>query len=227
MTRPRILVINPNSNESVTEGLRRSLAEFTAVAEIECCTLEEGPFGIESDDDVAAVKPLVVDRIAKPPQHDAYVIACYSDPGLAECRERFDKPVNGMQRSAIETAVATGGRFGVLALSDESIARHLPYISQLGFDAELAGEVALDISVDEAANDPDTLSKVVAAGRRLIEERGANVLILGCAGMADLREPAEAALSTRVIEPARAAVRQALDQMSARVPGLGEPPVDG
>lgn len=210
MKRPRTLVINPNSNESVTDGLRRSLAEFAAVAEIECCTLHEGPFGIESDDHIEVVKPLIIDRILQAPEHDAYVIACYSDPGLLECRQRFDKPVFGMQQSAIETAVARAGRFGVLALSDESIARHLPYITQLGFEDELAGELALDISVDEAANDPDSLAKVVAAGRRLIDEFGAEVLILGCAGMTALRQPAEQALATPVIEPARAAVNQAV-----------------
>ena len=213
MGRPRILVINPNSNESVTEGLRRSLSEFAPDADIDCCTLPDGPFGIESDDDVEAVKPLIIDRVRRSPDHNAYVIACYSDPGLAECREEFEQPVFGMQRSAIETAVATGGRFGVLALSDESIARHLPYISQLGFDNDLAGELALGISVDEAANDPETLVRAVASGRRLIDELGANVLILGCAGMAELRGPAEAVLGIRVIEPARAAVRQALDRL--------------
>lgn len=210
MNRPRILVINPNSNESVTDGLRRALADFAAEAEVECCTLNEGPFGIESDADVETVKPLVIDRIAQSPEHDAYVIACYSDPGLDECRHRFDKPVFGMQRSAIETAVAEGGRFGVLALSDESIARHLPYISRLGFDDQLAGELALDITVDESANDPDALATVVAAGRRLVDEFGADVLILGCAGMAALQRPVEQTLTTPVVEPVRAAVCQAV-----------------
>ena len=218
MTRPSILVINPNSNDTVTDGLRRSLADLGADAEIECCTLDEGPFGIESDHDIEVVEPLIIDRIRRSPDHDAYVIACYSDPALSECRRRFDKPVFGMQRSAIETAAAGGAKFGVLALSDESIARHLPYIAGLGLDDQLAGELPLDVSVDEAANDPDTLTKVVAGGRRLIDEFGAEVLILGCAGMASLQQPAEHALSVPVIEPARAAVRQAI--------ASAHPPVD-
>ncbi len=218
MRRPRILVINPNSNESITDGLRRSLADFEEAAEIECCTMNEGPFGIESPDDIEMVTPLIIDEVRRSPDHDAYVIACYSDPGLEECRRQFDAPTFGMQRSAIETAVATGGRFGVVALSDESIARHLPYISRLGFDDRLAGELPLDITVDEAANDPDTLEKVVAAGRRLVDELGAEVLILGCAGMAALREPAERALGVPVIEPAQAAARQAIASAVDRAP---------
>ena len=130
----RVLVINPNSNETVTEGLRHSLAVYSGQAQIDCCTLREGPFGIESDEDVALVSPLVCEQIAASPGYDAYVIACYSDPGLAACRERFDRPVFGMQQSAVEAAVAVGGRFGVLALSEESIARHLPYIATLETD---------------------------------------------------------------------------------------------
>ena len=184
MSGKRILVINPNSNESVTDGLRQSLGGFSETASIECCTLSDGPFGIETDEDIAVVVPLVVDRIAASPGFDAYVIACYSDPGLAECRRRFDKPVFGMQQSAIEVAIGRSPPFGVLALSDESITRHLAYIRRLGFEANLAGELPLDITVDEAANDPATTAKVIVQGTRLVEEYGAKSLILGCAGMA-------------------------------------------
>ncbi len=209
--RRKILVINPNSNETVTEGLRQSLIEFADEADIECCTVADGPFGIESDDDIEFVKPLIVDRIERSPEHDAYVIACYSDPALGECRERFDKPVFGIQQSAVETAARGGVRFGVVALSEQSIRRHIQRIEALGFSDQLAGELPLDITVDEAANDPDTLAKVITQGRRLIEEEGAGSLVLGCAGMAALREPAERALGVPVVEPAQAAVRLAID----------------
>jgi len=210
MQRKRVLVINPNSNETVTEGLRQSLVSFADEALIDCCTLLDGPFGIESDEDIEVVKPLIVDRIERSPEYDAYVIACYSDPALEESRARFDSPVFGMQQSAVETAAEGGRRFGVVALSDVSIRRHLKRISALGFTDSLAGELPLDITVDEAANDPDTLEKVIAKGRCLIEEHGAESLVLGCAGMAALREPAEDALGVPVIEPAQAAVRLAI-----------------
>ena len=63
MQRPKILVVNPNSNEAVTNGLRESLKIFMSEAVIECCTLERGPFGIESDDDIRNVIPLIRDKI--------------------------------------------------------------------------------------------------------------------------------------------------------------------
>ena len=207
----QILVINPNSNESVTEGLRESLQKFNSSEDIECCTLEDGPFGIETDEDIVNVIPLVVQRISESPEFDAYVIACYSDPGLAKCNKLFSKPVFGMQRSAIEKAISTGERFGVLALSEQSIKRHMAYIRGLGLDGQLAGELPLDISVDEAANDAGSFEKIVSQGRRLIDESGADVLILGCAGMASHREPSEKVLQVPVIEPAQAAVSIAIE----------------
>lgn len=209
--RKKILVVNPNSNETVTDGLRHSLEMFAGDADIDCCTLSDGPFGIESDEDIETVKPLIIDRIERSPEYDAYVIACYSDPGLEECRERFDKPVFGMQQSAVETAARGGRSFGVVALSDVSIRRHLKRIAALGFNEQLGGELPLDITVDQAANDPQTLQKVVTQGRRLIEEHGAESVVLGCAGMAAHREPAECALGVPVIEPAQAAVKLAID----------------
>lgn len=211
MRRKRILVVNPNSNETVTEGLRESLEAFTTEADIECCTLPDGPFGIESDGDIEAVKPLILDRIEQAPAHDAYVIACYSDPAVEECRRRFAKPVFGIQQSAVQTAAAAGRRFGVLALSGDSIRRHLQRIQALGLSDQLVGELPLDITVDQSANDPETLAKVIVQGRRLIEEQGAEALVLGCAGMAALHRSAGEALAVPVIEPAQAAVRLAID----------------
>jgi len=210
MRRKKILVINPNSNETVTEGLRQSLDGFADEADVECCSLPGAPFGIESDVDISVAEPLILDRIEQSPHYDAYVIACYSDPALEECRERFDKPIFGMQQSAVETAARGGRRFGVLALSDESIRRHIRRIQALGFTDQLVGELPLNITVDEAANDPGTLEKVVTQGRRLIEEGGATALVLGCAGMAALRQSAEHALAVPVIEPAQAAVELAI-----------------
>jgi len=207
---PDILVINPNSNEQVTANLRDSLKFFRSKATIECCTLSDGPFGIESDDDVEAAASLVVEKISHETGYDAFVIACYSDPGLAQCRERFTTPVFGMQESAVREAAQDDRLFGVLALGDESIARHLPYVESLGFSSQLVAELPLGISVEQSADEPETLGKVADTGLRLIDEFGAEAIILGCAGMAALREPAERALAVPVIEPAQAAVRCAV-----------------
>ena len=80
----RILVINPNSNDSVTQGLDASLESLRSElgVEVDCHTIPYAPFGIETDEDIATVAPMVVDWITDHGDYDAYVIACYSDPGL-------------------------------------------------------------------------------------------------------------------------------------------------
>lgn len=206
----QIKVINPNSNESVTAGLRASLAVFREDADISCVTLPGGPFGIETDEDIDSVKPLIIKEIERSPQFDAFVIACYSDPALTESRTVSEHPVYGLQESALRMALESGTRIGVLALSPESIRRHLEYIDALGFSAHLAGELPLDVSVDDAANDPGTIEKIVVKGRQLIDDHDADVLILGCAGMAALKKQVQLALAVPVIEPAEASIRLAL-----------------
>ena len=216
MSGRRILVLNPNSNERVTRGLEKGLAGWRARsgATLEYATLAEGPFGIESGEDIARVAPLVVETIARRADCDAFVIACYSDPGLAQCRASVDSPVFGMQESAVAAAIAHGGRFGVLALSERSIERHLAYLDGLGLRSRLAGERALGLSVDGAATDPAAFAAIVAQGAALVREEGARTLILGCAGLAAHREPAARKLGVPVIEPVRAAVAFADEALS-------------
>jgi len=207
----RILVINPNSNVSVTRGLEKSLVTLCKElgVEVECHTIAAAPFGIESDEDIEQVAPLVVEHIGRHPGFDAYVVACYSDPGLAEARRTIRAPVLGIHESATAQCAAQGLRFGVLALGRESIQRHIAYVRQLGFQAYHAGERPMDISVDAAANDPATLDKIIQNGRLLIEEDGAETIILGCAGLAAWRNDAQRSLGVPVIDPVMAAVSTA------------------
>ena len=55
--KPQILVINPNSNQAVTEGMANELQSFNFSdgPEIACVSLTQGPFGIESQADVESV----------------------------------------------------------------------------------------------------------------------------------------------------------------------------
>ena len=207
----RVLVLNPNSNESVTRGIRRSLEPLAGELDlqVDCETLVDGPFGIETKDDIATVGPLVVERLGVSTGYDAFVIACYSDPGLTEARRHASVPVFGIHESAARYCADRGLRFGVLALGQESIERHIDYIAGLGLAELHAGERAVNLSVDQAANDPATLDRITTAGRLLVDEDGARCVILGCAGLAAWREDAEEALGVQVVDPVMAAVMAA------------------
>ena len=136
---PRILVINPNSTEAVTEGISAALEHLRMAGgpAIDCVTLPEGPPGVESQADVeSVVQPIcraVQDRDAA-----AYVIACFSDPGLHLAREATKRPVFGIAESAMVTALTLGDRFGVIAILEASVRRHVRIVRSMGLDARFA-----------------------------------------------------------------------------------------
>jgi len=127
---------------------------------ITCKTLHQGPFGIETDEHIQQVVEPLKQTILAESEYDAYIIACYSDPGLNACRSITAKPVLGMQLSALSIAQSTGRKFGVLAIQETSIQRHLIYIEKLGLMPSLAGERSLQISVDEAAGGESVFQKL-------------------------------------------------------------------
>ena len=211
-TRGRILVVNPNSNETVTKGLADALApvQFADGPQIECRTLQEGPFGIETQEHVESVALPLRRLVAGSNDVDAFVIACYSDPGLYVCREATSRPVFGINECGVLTALASGERFGVIAIAQGSIRRHVRYMRQMGLLDRLAGERPLNMSVAETASGDKTLERMIEIGEKLRDRDGADVIVMGCAGMARHRRPLEAALGVPVVDPTQAAVVMAI-----------------
>jgi allantoin racemase len=210
--RARILVINPNSNDAVTKGLEAALAPlgFPQGPEIVCVTLKEGPFGVETQADAESVT-LPLRRLVEADRTSAaFVIACYSDPGLHVCREGTSRPVFGIAECGVLTALTRGNRFGVIAIKQRSIPRHIRYLRQMGLMDRLAGERPLEMSVAETASGDGTLARMVEIGRALKEQDGADVIVMGCAGMARHRRPLEDTLGIPVIDPTQAAVAMAM-----------------
>ncbi len=215
MTGP-IVVINPNSNQAVTDALDDALEPFGLQGgpAIECLTLKEGPFGIESQHDSDSVILPLAALMQSRPDAGAFVIACYSDPGLDTCRSVVEQRVFGIQESGVLTAMACADRFGVIAIADGSIPRHRRYMARMQVLERLAGEIALNMTVDESARGEGTFARLVDVGDAL-KSRGAGAVILGCAGMARHRAALEAEISIPVIEPTQAAVTMALGTLLA------------
>jgi allantoin racemase len=209
--RVRIRVINPNSNEVVTRGIDEAVAplRFSDGPEIVCSTLAEGPFGVETQEHVESVTLPLRRLVESDNASAAFVIACYSDPGLHACREGTTRPVFGIAECGVLTALARAERFGVIAILQRSIARHMRYLRQMGLTDRLAGERPLELSVAESASDR-TLPRMIEVGRALKDQDGANAIVMGCAGMARHRQPLEDALGIPVIDPTQAAVTMAI-----------------
>ncbi|KAB2847538.1 MAG: Asp/Glu racemase [Hyphomicrobiaceae bacterium] len=208
----RILVINPNSNEAVTKGLEEALApvRYQDGPAIECHTLREGPIGIETQEHVESVALPLARLVKGRNDADAFVIACYSDPGLQVCREATTRPVLGINECGVLTALTRGERFGVIAIRQRSIRRHVRYLRQMGLCERFAGERPLEMSVAETATGAKALERLIEVGRELRDQDGAEVIVMGCAGMARHRKPLQEALGVPVIDPTQAAVAMAI-----------------
>lgn len=210
-----LVVINPNSSQRVTDGIDAAIRPLRGLGvPMRCLTLAEGPAGIESQRQAdLTIAPMLALAAA---QADAagYVIACFGDPGLHALRDQTDLPVVGIQEAAVMTALTLGQRFGVIAILPASISRHLRAFGAMGLLERLAGDRALGLGVAELADPERSLAAMISTGRRLRDEDGANVLIMGCAGMAQYRGPLEDATGLPVVEPCQAAVSLAIGQIT-------------
>ena len=209
----RIVVINPNSSVDVTDGIDAAMQplRFSDGPSIDCLTLKDGPPGIETQRHVDSVVGPLCDLIEREGNNtDAFVIACFSDPGLHSARVTTTRPVMGISESGITTALTLGEKFGIIAILPKGVTRHKRYIRQMGLEGRLAADRAIGVGVTGLSAEEEVESRMTAVGRKLIEEDGADTLIMGCAGMARYRHRLEDTLGVPVIDPSQAAVADAI-----------------
>ena len=209
-----LIVINPNATTSVTDGIDRAIDPLRAFGiPIRCLTLAEGPPGIENQKQADLVVPPMLALAQAQTDAAGYVIACFGDPGLHALRHQTALPTVGIQEASVMTALTLGHRFGVISILPASIPRHLRAFGAMGVTDRLAGDRAIGLGVTELANDQTSLHAMIAVGKTLRDDDGADVLIMGCAGMARFRSALEEATQLPVVEPTQAAVSMALGQI--------------
>ena len=202
------IVINPNSTRAVTDGIRDAVRQVPGIErlDVDYLTLAEGPPGIETDAHIRAVIP-PLQALVREREADAFVIACFSDPGVAQLR---GKPVYGIGECACRAAAAGNRRFGIISILAPSVARHRRHLERLGLAAQLAGDRPLGLSVLDLADHTLTAERMREVARRLVSDDGAEALVLGCAGMAAYREAVQADIGCPVIDPCQAALQAVL-----------------
>lgn len=204
----RVLILNPNSTESCTAAIDRAAEPFRAPGlEIIAETVKAGPASVASMADHARVQGPLIDHIAgRNGPADALVIACFSDPALPAAKEVSGKPCFGLGEAGMLAAMQRGMRFGIVALAEASVERQQRRVAELGLGARYAGSRAVSLSVPELTDAGRTIAAMADAGRLLVKTGGADVIIMGCAGMADYRDELAEAVGVPVVEPTQAAI---------------------
>ncbi|MGL3607277.1 aspartate/glutamate racemase family protein [Rhizobium sp. G187] len=211
-----ILVINPNSSVSVTQSMQACLEPVRDATrhEIRCTELAKSPPGIESDAHVADVIPNILEAVTES-EADAIVLACFSDPGIQAVRKATRRPVIGIAEAAYLAALGLGPKFGIVSLGQSSIDRHLRYLKALGLDSRMAGDRSIDRTVVQLMQ-TDVVETVARTAKRLRDEDGADVIILGCAGLGGYRQAMQEALGIPVVDPVQAGAALACTTLDLR-----------
>jgi len=210
-----LIIINPNSSEAVTAGIDRAVEPLRAFGPLRCVTLAEGPPGIENQRQAdLTIAPMLALAATLEDDASGFLIACFGDPGLHALRDQTRLPVCGIQESAVVTALTMGQKFGIIAILPASIPRHLRSLGAMGVSDRLAGDRALNLGVGDLGSYDATLARMTEVGTALRDNDGANVLILGCAGMAQYRVPLQQATGLPVIDPCQAGAAMALSRIA-------------
>lgn len=207
----KIFVINPNTSTSMTDHLRLELLKIKRPeTTLTVVCPDKGPYSIESAYDEAISIPPTLELVKKANQegHDAVVIACFSDPGLRAAREISQIPVIGIEEASLHMAAMLGARFSIMTPRKERIAAKREEVHARGLDYFLASVRSLDLSVAETNEDPEkTKNRILEVAAKAVEEDGAEVIILGCAGMAGYAPEIEAKLKVKVVDPSSIALK--------------------
>jgi allantoin racemase len=209
----KILVINPNTSSSMTDHLRCELeATKGPLTEITVVNPKDGPPSIESAfDEAQAIPPtLALAEQAERDGYDAVVIACFSDPGLDAAREVLSIPVVGIEESALHVAAMLGHRFTVLTARCERVPAKLEHVRRLGLNSRLASVRPLEMGVLQMDEDPTRAkARILEVGRAAVEEDHAEVLVLGCAGLAGYGRELASTLGVAIVDPTPVALKMA------------------
>jgi allantoin racemase len=209
----QLRVINPNTTAAMTETIAQAARRVAAPGtRVVASNPASGPVSIEShyDEAISAVGVLEEVRAGERDGADAYVIACFGDPGLLAARELTRAPVIGIAEAAFHLATLIATRFSVVTTLGRTaiVAEHL--LANYGFAHHCRRVRAAEIPVLDLEHDPGAaLRRIVEEAKRAKAEDGIGAIVLGCGGMADLSDEIAAAVGLPVVEGVTAAVKLA------------------
>ena len=184
----KILVINPNTTTSMTDKIATAArAVARPNTEIVATNSKIGPASIQGFMDVATCVPGMLKEVARHPDVDAIVIACFDDTGLDAVRTSVSVPILGIGEAAYHAASMIANKFSVITTLSRSVPGLENNLMRYGLAQKCTKVRATEIPVLRLEEgDPAMLEKIRAEVREAIEEDSAEAIVLGCAGMADL-----------------------------------------
>ncbi|MGW0863758.1 aspartate/glutamate racemase family protein [Streptomyces sp. NPDC002611] len=207
----RIVVTNCNTTQEMTEeivrGARAAAGPGTTVTGL---TPAWGPESAEGwlDSYLSAAAVLDTLRTYDGPPYDAVVMAGFGEHGREGVRELVDVPVVDITEAAAHLACLLGRRFGVVTTLERSRGQIEDSLETAGVARNCAAVVGTGLNVLDLGDDERTETAFLAAAERACAA-GAEVLVLGCAGMTGLQRAVGEKLGLPVVDGVAAAVKLA------------------
>jgi allantoin racemase len=205
----RILTVNVNTTESMTEGIgeqaRKVAAEGT---EIVALTPRFGAESVEGNFESYLAAVAVMDRVLSYPEpYDAVIQAGYGEHGREGLQELLDVPVVDITEAAASTAMFLGHKYSVVTTLDRAVPLIEDRLKLAGLDARCASVRASGMAVLELESDPArAVAAIVEQAAAAVTEDHAEVICLGCGGMAELEAAVRERTGVPVVDGVAAAV---------------------
>src|SRR5258707_12539618 len=209
MPATKILIVNPNTTASMTETIGAAARAVAASGtEISAVTSSMGPASIEGFYDESFAVPGLIQAFLNADNADAGIIACFDDTGLDAARSAAPYPIVGICEAALVTAGQLAKRIAVITTLPRSIVPLEELVRRYGF-AERASVTACNVAVLDLDKPGSGAEEKLEAEIALALDKGAEAIVLGCAGMADLAATLSQKFDLPVVDGVAAAVKQA------------------
>ncbi|MEP7333586.1 MAG: aspartate/glutamate racemase family protein [Terracoccus sp.] len=205
----RILVVNVNTTQSMTDSIGRTARSVAAPGtEIVPLTPIFGADSVEGNYESYLAAIAVMETVRRYDQpYDAVIQAGYGEHGREGLQELLDVPVVDITEAAASTAQFLGHKYSVVTTLDRAVPLIEDRLKLAGLDARCASVRASGLGVLDLEADPDAaVEAIVAEAVRAVQEDHAEVICLGCGGMAELNERVAARTGVPIVDGVAAAV---------------------
>lgn len=178
---------------------------------VEIIHLQHGPEAIQSEYDEAIAASHVLKEVSqtRPPDYDAIIIYCFSDPGLYGSREISSMPILGIGESSQLFTMSLADRCGIITTLEQSVPRIRRKIWTRGFSNRFPSIRPLKIPVLEYDQKEKVIRRALEVARQMVEQDGVEALILGCGSLFGVKERIEQELKIPVVEPGTVTLKHA------------------
>jgi allantoin racemase len=142
--------------------------------------------------------------------YDAVVGTAFLDNGLDAARELVDIPVVGPAKTTLYMAATLANSFAVITAAGDLPKHVKAYAKVLGVADRLVAVPTLKCTVaDFLRDEAQAVAMITALGRQLMEEQGAEALVLGCGATTGLAPQVARELGIPVLDPGLTAFKYA------------------